>query len=147
MRGLTTISKRNYESSGWSLQYTPRFPFESVGDLKGKTIVISGASRGIGLAIGMRAAQDGANVALLAKTAEPHPKLEGTIFTAAEAVEKAGGNALPIVTDIRFEDQIQSSVDTVVEKFGGIDILVNNASAIALQDTLNVKMKTYDLMH
>merc|ERR1712037_1048194 len=104
MRGLTSVSKRSYGDNGWSLKYTPRFPFEDVGDLKGKTIVVSGASRGIGLAIALRAAQDGANVALLAKTAEPHPKLEGTIHTAAEEVEKAGGTALPIVTDIRFED-------------------------------------------
>jgi citronellol/citronellal dehydrogenase len=116
-------------------------------DLKGKTLLISGASRGIGLAIGLRAARDGANVAVLAKTAEPHPNLPGTIYTAAEDIEKAGGKALPLVTDIRHEDQVAAAVDETVKAFGGIDICVNNASAIQLTNTLSTEMKRFDLMH
>ena len=116
-------------------------------DLKGKTLFISGASRGIGLAIAKRAAQDGANVAIAAKTAEPHPRLPGTIFTAAEEIEKAGGKALPLVCDIRFEEKVDEAVAKTVETFGGIDILVNNASAIMLTGTLQTPMKRYDLMH
>ena len=104
-------------------------------DLAGKTLFISGASRGIGLAIALRAARDGANVALIAKTAEPHPKLEGTVYTAAEQIEAAGGAALPIVGDIRHEDQVEAAVAQAVERFGGIDVCVNNASAIALAGT------------
>ncbi len=115
--------------------------------LQGKTLFISGASRGIGLAIGLRAARDGANVVVAAKTAEPHPKLPGTIYTAAEAIEKAGGKALACLVDIRYEEQVQAAVKQAVEKFGGIDILVNNASAISLTDTLGTPMKRYDLMH
>jgi citronellol/citronellal dehydrogenase len=115
--------------------------------LKGKTLFISGASRGIGLAIAQRAARDGANVAVAAKTAEPHPKLPGTIYTAAEEIEKAGGKALPIVCDIRFEEQVQAAVDRTAAKFGGIDICVNNASAISLTGTLQTDMKRYDLMN
>src|SRR5918994_7105523 len=103
--------------------------------LRGKTLFISGASRGIGLAIGLRAARDGANVALIAKTAEPHPKLEGTVFTAAEQIEAAGGNALPVVGDIRDEEQVAGAVAQAVERFGGIDVCVNNASAINLAGT------------
>lgn len=118
-----------------------------MGNLKGKTLFISGASRGIGKAIALAAAKDGANVAIAAKTAEPHPKLEGTIYTAAEEIEKAGGKALPIITDIRFEEQVDEAVAKTVEKFGGIDILVNNASAINLTGTLQTSMKKYDLMH
>ena len=114
--------------------------------LAGKTMFISGASRGIGLAIAERAARDGANVCLVAKTAEPHPKLEGTIYTAAEAIEKAGGQALPIVGDIRDEDSVAGAVVQCVERFGGIDICVNNASAINLSGTLDLPMKRYDLM-
>jgi citronellol/citronellal dehydrogenase len=114
--------------------------------LAGKTMFISGASRGIGLAIAVRAAQDGASVCLVAKTAEPHPKLEGTIYTAAEAIEEAGGQALPIVGDIRDEDSVAGAVQQCVERFGGIDICVNNASAIALSGTLDLPMKRYDLM-
>src|SRR5262245_7166106 len=103
--------------------------------LEGRTIFISGASRGIGLAIALRAARDGANVALIAKTAEPHPKLEGTIYTAAEQIEQAGGGALPIVGDIRDAEQVQAAVDEAVERYGGIDICINNASAINLAAT------------
>lgn len=116
-------------------------------DLKGKRIVISGASRGIGLSMATRFARDGARIAILAKTAEPHPKLPGTIHTAAEAIRQAGGEALPIVCDIRFEEQVQAAVAQVVETFGGIDALVNNASAIMLTGTLQTPMKRYDLMH
>jgi len=115
--------------------------------LQGKTLFITGASRGIGLAIALRAAKDGANIAIAAKTAEPNPKLPGTIFTAAEEIEKAGGKALPLVCDIRFEDQVAKAVSATVEKFGGLDICVNNASAISLTGTLETEMKRFDLMH
>jgi citronellol/citronellal dehydrogenase len=115
--------------------------------LRGKTLFITGASRGIGLAIGLRAARDGANVAIVAKTAEPHPKLPGTVFTAAKEIDDAGGKGLALVTDIRFEDQIAAAVARTVETFGGIDILVNNASAISLTGTEHTPMKRYDLMH
>ena len=116
-------------------------------NLQGKTLFITGASRGIGKAIALRAAADGANVVVAAKTAEPHPKLPGTIYSAAEEIEAAGGKALPVVCDIRFEDQVKAAVDKGVEKFGGIDILINNASAIMLTSTLHTPMKRYDLMH
>ena len=115
--------------------------------LRGKTLFITGASRGIGLAIGVRAARDGANVVIAAKTAEPNPKLPGTVFTAAEEIDKAGGKGLGIVCDIRFEEQVAAAVKKAVEKFGGIDILVNNASAIHLTGTEQTPMKRYDLMH
>src|SRR5262245_58178517 len=115
--------------------------------LQGKTLFITGASRGIGKAIGLRAAKDGANVVIAAKTAEPHPKLPGTIYTAAEEIEKAGGKALACVVDIRFEEQVQDAVAKAVQQFGGIDILVNNASAIHLSGTVETPMKRYDLMH
>lgn len=115
--------------------------------LHNKTLFISGASRGIGKAIALKAAQDGANIALFAKTTEPHPKLPGTIYTAAEEIREAGGNPLVCVGDIRHEDQLQAAVDKTVETFGGIDILVNNASAIALTGTEATTMKSYDLMH
>ncbi len=115
-------------------------------DLKGKTLFISGGSRGIGLAIAERAARDGANIVIAAKTTEPHPKLLGTIHTAAEAIERAGGKALAIQTDIREEDQVLRAVEAAVERFGGIDILVNNASAISLTGTLETPMKRVDLM-
>ena len=105
-------------------------------NLKGKTLFITGATRGIGFAIARRAAEDGANIAIIAKTTEPHPKLPGTIFTAAEELNAAGGNAIGIKTDIRFEDQVIAAVDQTVEKFGGIDICVNNASAISLTHLL-----------
>ena len=115
-------------------------------DLKGKTLFISGGSRGIGLAIALRAAKDGANVVIAAKTTEPHPKLPGTIFTAADEIERAGGKALPYQTDIRDEDQVMRAVEAAVERFGGIDILVNNASAISLTGTEETPMKRFDLM-
>jgi citronellol/citronellal dehydrogenase len=115
--------------------------------LKGKTLFITGASRGIGLAIGLRAARDGANVAIAAKTDTPHPKLEGTIHTAAEAIEKAGGKALALMCDIRDEAQVAAAVEKTAATFGGIDICVNNASAISLTPTLATDMKRYDLMH
>jgi citronellol/citronellal dehydrogenase len=114
--------------------------------LAGKTLFISGASRGIGLAIALRAARDGANVALIAKTGEPHPKLEGTVHTAADEIRRAGGEALAIVGDIRDEEQVFSAVDRAVERFGGIDVCVNNASAINLAGTEALEMKRYDLM-
>ena len=115
--------------------------------LSGKTLFISGASRGIGLAIALRAAADGANVAIAAKTDTPHPKLPGTIYTAAEQIEAAGGKALPIVCDIREEDQVEAAVKQTAEHFGGIDICVNNASAINLTGTAQTPMKRYDLMN
>ena len=114
--------------------------------LEGKTLFVSGASRGIGLKIALRAARDGANVALIAKTAEPHPKLEGTVYTAAEQIEAAGGSALPIVGDIRDEGQVAEAVARAVERVGGIDICVNNASAINLSGTEALALKRYDLM-
>ena len=115
--------------------------------LKGKTLFISGGSRGIGLAIALRAARDGANVTIAAKTAEPHPKLPGTIYTAAEEIEAAGGKALPLVCDIRDEAQVAEAVARTASAFGGIDICVNNASAIQLTGTLETDMKRYDLMN
>lgn len=115
--------------------------------LRDKTIFISGASRGIGLAIARRAAADGANVAVAAKTDQPHPKLPGTIHTAAQEIEDAGGRALPIVCDIRQEDQVEAAVEQTAQRFGGIDICINNASAISLTGTLETPMKRYDLMH
>ncbi len=114
---------------------------------QGKTVFITGASRGIGKAIGLRLAKEGANIVIAAKTAEPHPKLPGTIFTAAQEMEQAGGHALPLVVDVREEATVQAAVEQAVEKFGGIDILVNNASAIQLTGTLQTDMKRYDLMH
>ena len=114
--------------------------------LKGKTLFITGASRGIGLAIARRAARDGANIAIAAKTAEPHPKLEGTIHTAAAEIEKAGGRALPLMCDIRADDQVEAAVAKTVETFGGIDIVVNNASAISLTPTEATDLKRFDLM-
>ena len=115
--------------------------------LSGKTMFISGASRGIGLAIAKKVAADGANIALVAKTAEPHPKLEGTIYTAAKEIEEAGGQALPIVGDVRDGDSVAAAVAKAVEQFGGIDICVNNASAINLGSIEEVPLKRFDLMN
>ena len=116
-------------------------------NLTNKTLFISGASRGIGLAIAKRAAQDGANIILAAKTAEPHPKLPGTIYTAADEIEKAGGKAFPVLCDVRYEDQLETAVKNGADHFGSIDICVNNASAIQLTNTLQTDMKRYDLMN
>ena len=116
-------------------------------NFKDKTVIISGGSRGVGLEIAKVLGKDGANIAILAKTTEPHPTLPGTIYTAAEEIEAVGGKALPIVCDIRFEDQVQNAVDQAANEFGGIDICINNASAIHLTDTENTPMKRYDLMH
>lgn len=115
-------------------------------NLKDKVIFISGASRGIGREIALRAAKDGAKIVLVAKTTEPHPTLPHTIFSTAEEIKKQGGDALPIATDIRFEDQVQAAVAKAVAHFGGIDILINNASAINLTNTINTPMKKFDLM-
>ncbi|CAH1401299.1 unnamed protein product, partial [Nezara viridula] len=115
--------------------------------LAGKTLFITGGSRGIGKAIALKAAKDGANVVIAAKTADPHPKLPGTIYSAAKEIEAAGGKALPCVVDVRVEEQVQAAVDNAVKTFGGIDILINNASAISLTGTLDTDMKRYDLMH
>ncbi len=115
--------------------------------LKGKTLFITGASRGIGLAIALRAARDGANVAIAAKTDQPHPKLAGTIHSAAAAIEQAGGRALPLVVDVRDEAAVVAAVEHTVAQFGGIDICVNNASAISVTGTLATDMKRYDLMN
>ncbi|MEZ6023877.1 MAG: NAD(P)-dependent oxidoreductase [Hyphomonadaceae bacterium] len=115
--------------------------------LAGKTLFITGASRGIGLAIGLRAARDGANVVIAAKTAEPHKKLPGTIYSAAEAIEEAGGKALPLVVDVRDPESVANAVGDAVARFGGIDICVNNASAIQLTGTLQTDVRRYDLMN
>mgnify|MGYP005697034401 FL=1 len=115
--------------------------------LKNRTLFVSGASRGIGLAIAKRAAKDGANIILAAKTAEPHPKLPGTIYTAAEEIIEEGGQALPVICDIRDEENVRNAVNKGIDQFGGIDICVNNASAIQLTGTLQTDMKRYDLMN
>ncbi len=115
--------------------------------LSGKTLFITGASRGIGLAIALRAARDGANIAIAAKTATPHAKLAGTVYTAAEEIERAGGKALPLVVDVRDEAMVRDALERTAQKFGGLDIVVNNASAIALTRTADTDMKRFDLMH
>ena len=115
--------------------------------LSGKTLFVTGASRGIGLAIALRAARDGANVAIAAKTAEAHPKLPGTIYTAAEEIEEAGGKALPLIVDVRDETSVVDAVAQTIERFGGIDICVNNASAINLGSITEVPLKRFDLMN
>ena len=115
-------------------------------NLGGKTLLITGASRGIGKAIALRAAADGANIAIIAKTVEPHPKLPGTIHSAAAEIEEAGGKALALAVDIRFEDQIATAVARTIETFGRLDVLVNNASAISLTSTAQTPLKRFDLM-
>src|SRR5438445_1344218 len=115
--------------------------------LQGKTLFITGASRGIGKAIALRAARDGANIVVAAKTAEPHPKLPGTIFIAAEEIAKAGGNALPLVVDVRDETQVKAAIEQTVATFGGIDIVVNNASAVQRTPVVDTDMRRFDLMH
>src|SRR5262245_35812262 len=114
--------------------------------LRNHTLFITGASRGIGLAIALRAARDGANIVIAAKTAEPHPKLPGTIFTAAEEIAKAGGTALPLVVDVRDESQVKDAIAQAVATFGGIDIVVNNASAVSRTPVVDTDMRRYDLM-
>ncbi|GAV04736.1 hypothetical protein RvY_14969 [Ramazzottius varieornatus] len=120
---------------------------QNTGKLAGKTIFVTGGSRGIGKAIALKAAKDKANLIIAAKTADPHPKLEGTIFSAAKEIEAAGGQCLPVQVDVREEGQVQEAVDKAIAQFGGLDILVNNASAIFLAGTLNTPMKRYDLMN
>jgi citronellol/citronellal dehydrogenase len=115
--------------------------------LKDRTLFITGASRGIGLAIALRAARDGANIAIAAKTDQPHPKLSGTIFTAADEIAKAGGHALPLVVDVRDEAQVKSAIERTVATFGGIDIVVNNASAVQRTPVADTDMRRFDLMH
>lgn len=115
--------------------------------LQGKTLFITGASRGIGKAIALRAARDGANVAVVSKTDTPHPKLPGTVHSAVEEINAAGGRGLACITDIRFEEQVQAAVEKTISTFGGIDILINNASAIQLTGTVDTEMKRFDLMH
>merc|ERR1712142_256181 len=119
----------------------------NTGKLAGKTLYITGASRGIGLDIAKKAARDGANIVVAAKTADPHPKLPGTIYTAAKEIEAAGGQALPQIVDVRDEESVNTAVENAVKQFGGIDVVVNNASAISLTGTLETPMKRYDLMH
>jgi citronellol/citronellal dehydrogenase len=116
-------------------------------EFKGKTVFITGASRGIGKAMGLKLASLGANIVIAAKTAEPHPKLPGTIYSAAKEMEAVGGKALPLIVDIRSEELVQQAIDKTIETFGGIDILINNASAINLSPTEHLSMKRYDLMH
>ena len=118
-----------------------------MGTLHKKTLFITGGSRGIGLAIALRAARDGANIVIAAKTSDPNPKLPGTVYTAAAEIEQEGGKTLPIVCDIRFEDQVEAAVEQTVNRFGGIDICINNASAISLTPAVQTDMKRFDLMH
>jgi citronellol/citronellal dehydrogenase len=115
--------------------------------LAGRTLFITGASRGIGLAIALRAARDGANIVIAAKTAEPHPKLPGTIFTAAQAIEEAGGKALPLAVDVRDEAQVKAAIEAAIAAFGGVDIVVNNASAVSRTATVDTDMRRFDLMY
>src|SRR5215469_1241708 len=115
--------------------------------LKGKTLFVTGASRGIGHAIALRAARDGANIVVAAKTAEPHPKLPGTIYSAAEDIEKAGGKALPLTVDVRDEEHVRAALEKTFAAFGGLDIVVNNASTISLTNSQATDMKRFDLMH
>lgn len=121
-------------------------PYQATGSLQGRTVLISGGSRGIGLAIALRAARDGANIVLMAKTGQPHARLEGTVYSAAEQIEAAGGHAFPLVGDVRNEADVAGAVGAAVDRFGGIDVVINNASAIDLSSTDHVDMKRYDLM-
>ncbi len=121
-------------------------PYQATGSLQGRTVLISGGSRGIGLAIALRAARDGANIVLMAKTGQPHARLEGTVYSAAEQIEAAGGQALPLVGDVRNDADVAGAVGAAVDRFGGIDVVINNASAIDLSTTDDVDMKRYDLM-
>nr|XP_039255495.1 hydroxysteroid dehydrogenase-like protein 2 [Styela clava] len=120
---------------------------QNCGKLAGYTVFITGASRGIGKAVALKVARDGANVVVAAKTSDPHPKLPGTVHTAVEEITQAGGKGLACIVDVRKEEEVQAAIDKTVETFGGIDILINNASAISLTDTKNTTMKTYDLMN
>ena len=115
--------------------------------LRNHTLFVTGASRGIGLAIALRAARDGANIVIAAKTDKPHPKLPGTVFTAADEIAKAGGNALPLVVDVRDEEQVKGAIEQAVAAFGGIDIVVNNASAVSRTPVVETDMRRFDLMH
>lgn len=141
---MTSSNGASSASTEGQTQHTT--PYVATASLKGKTILMSGGSRGIGLAIATRAARDGANIVLMAKTGDPHPKLEGTVFTAAQQLTEAGGQALPLVGDVRNDDDVAAAVAAAVERFGGIDVVVNNASAIDLSRTDAVDMKRYDLM-
>lgn len=134
------LSQREMETNTFSSNFAVKE------NLKGKTILITGASRGIGLSIALKAAKDGANIVILAKTTEPNPKLPGTIYTAAREIENNGGKALPIKCDIRFEEEVKGAIDQAVKVFGGIDIVVNNASAIYLKGTAETDMKRFDLL-
>lgn len=144
VRRLETLSSHvtmEANKTLWIMKNFDPYEFKKAGDLKGKTLFITGASRGIGLAIALRAAKDGANIAIAAKTAEAHPKLEGTIYTAAEEIKKAGGKCLPIQCDIRDEKSVRDAVELTVKTFGGIDILVNNASALYMAKAEETSMK------
>jgi citronellol/citronellal dehydrogenase len=146
MKRLDLISGHlESQKSVWVMKSIDPFDFRKAGDLKGKTLFITGGSRGIGLEIALRAAKDGANIAIAAKTVEPHPKLEGTIFTAADAIKKAGGQCLPIQCDIRDEKSVIEAIEKTVKTFGGIDILVNNASAIYNTPVEDTDTKKFDL--
>ncbi len=145
--GGPTLSRADQACKSGSLQTSPSDIHASMSSLAGKTLFITGASRGIGLAIALRAAQDGAKIAIAAKTSDPHPTLPGTIHSAAREIEQAGGQALAMVVDIRNDDQVAAAVAKTVEVFGGIDILINNASAIMLTGTLQTPLKRWDLMH
>ena len=134
------------DASGAAAGPAPVGIYNAAGSLQGRTILISGGSRGIGLAIAVRAARDGANIVLMAKTGQPHARLEGTVYSAAEQIEAAGGQALPLVGDVRNDDDVAAAVSAAVERFGGIDVVINNASAIDLAKTDAVDMKRYDLM-
>src|SRR6186713_1807851 len=134
-------------TAGLSEAQTQNEGGSGVADLKGKTLFITGASRGIGLAIALRAARDGANLAVAAKTDAPHPKLPGTIHSAAAEIEQAGGKALPLVVDVREEETVKKALDATAAHFGGIDIVVNNASAIQLTPVAQTDMRRFDLMH